>query len=147
MGRTAAAAVRACGHPLPVTHRAHQFSSILVTKRDFQAYYVVEPLFHGRHLRMDYRIRRRVAFSLVELLVVIGIIAALISVLLPTLARARNVSRSVACKARLEQLGAAVQMYLNQNKTHYPQAPAALGQSKRLSNHSGLPGTIREQFQ
>ncbi len=72
---------------------------------------------------MDYRIRRRVAFSLVELLVVIGIIAALISVLLPTLARARNVSRSVACKARLEQLGAAVQMYLNQNKTHYPQAP------------------------
>lgn len=73
---------------------------------------------------MYHRYQRRTAFSLVELLIVIGIIAALISVLLPTLAKARRLSRSVACKARLEQLGAAFQMYLNQNKTHYPQAPS-----------------------
>ena len=73
---------------------------------------------------MHYRNRRQKAFSLVELLVTLGIIAALISILLPTLAQARRMSRSVVCKARLEQLGAAMQMYLNQNKTRYPQAPA-----------------------
>lgn len=73
---------------------------------------------------MHYRNRRRSAFSLVELLVTLGIIAALISILLPALARARRTARSVSCKAKLEQLGAAMQMYLNQNKGHYPQAPA-----------------------
>jgi len=73
---------------------------------------------------MDCRTNRRRAFSLTELLVTLGLIAGLIALLMPALAKARKVSRSTVCKARLEQLGAAIQMYLNENKTHYPQAPA-----------------------
>jgi len=57
-------------------------------------------------------------FSLVELLVVIGIIAALIGILLPVLARARQMARSTTCLANLQQWGASFQMYVNNNRGH-----------------------------
>lgn len=64
----------------------------------------------------------RRAFSIVELLVVIGIIGILIGLLMPTLSRARQQSRTVACKAQLQSIGAAMQMYLNSNAGWYPAA-------------------------
>lgn len=64
----------------------------------------------------------RRAFSIVELLVVIGIIGILIGLLLPTFAKARQQSRAVACKAQLQNIGAAFQMYLNENAGWYPTA-------------------------
>jgi prepilin-type N-terminal cleavage/methylation domain-containing protein len=58
------------------------------------------------------------AFTLVELLVVIGIIAVLISILLPTLNRARNAAKVTQCLSNLRQAGMALQMYANENKDY-----------------------------
>src|SRR4051794_37928401 len=63
---------------------------------------------------------KRHAFSLVELLVVIGIIAILIGLLLPAIQRARLVARTTQCATQLRAVGQALAVYANNNQGYFP---------------------------
>jgi prepilin-type N-terminal cleavage/methylation domain-containing protein/prepilin-type processing-associated H-X9-DG protein len=64
--------------------------------------------------------KRNSAFTLVELLVVIGIIAVLIGILLPALSRAREQANRVKCESNIRQIMNGFVMYANENKGLLP---------------------------
>jgi prepilin-type N-terminal cleavage/methylation domain-containing protein/prepilin-type processing-associated H-X9-DG protein len=69
-----------------------------------------------------HRRRSLAGFTLVELLVVIGVIAILIAILLPALQRARTQSQMVACQSNVRQIVQATMMYLGDNRSTFPNA-------------------------
>src|SRR3954452_23617255 len=88
-----------------------------------------------RYLRRDPRRCSRGArgFTLVELLVVIGIIVILIALLLPAISSARDSANKINCATRLRQIGQWAAMYAGANRNFIP-----IGW---LSNDSYSPGT------
>ena len=89
-----------------------------------------------------FRSRDRGAFTLVELLVVIGIIAVLVAILLPALSRARLAAKEVVCESNLRQFGFALQMYVGQYNGALPQkGPDGSNQgSNSFSPKGGVKG-------
>ena len=75
---------------------------------------------------------RKLGFTLVELLVVIGIIALLISILLPALSKSRSAANEVKCQAQLKQVVTAMILHANDHKGFMP----LVGQIN-VSNASG----------
>ncbi|MEM9064339.1 MAG: prepilin-type N-terminal cleavage/methylation domain-containing protein [Planctomycetota bacterium] len=66
--------------------------------------------------------RRRSAFSLIELLVSISIIALLIGILLPTLGAARRAALGTGCLSNLKQIGLSLELYKEDNQRRFPEA-------------------------
>ena len=75
---------------------------------------------HERDIYTGCRSARRKAFTLVELLVVIGIIAVLISILLPVLSKARESANTLVCATHLREIGMACFTYAADNKGKLP---------------------------
>jgi len=83
------------------------------------------------------RLIKTKGFTLVELLVVIGIIALLIALLLPSLNRARETANRVKCASNLRQIGQAILLYSNENKGAYPRTAFSSGVVPLVPNVTG----------
>ncbi len=84
--------------------------------------------------------RRGIGFTLVELLVVIGIIALLISILLPALGAARESANAIKCASNLRAVGQGVANYVSENKGTIPAAVIFAGMQLNGGQQTGPQG-------
>jgi len=79
------------------------------------------------------------AFTRVEVLVVIGIIAVLIGILIPVVTRVQNSAKRTACASNLREIGNFFQMYLNENKMRVPR----VNPLPSMQNLNNSPSIVR----
>ena len=90
---------------------------------------------------MQLRASRTRGFTLVELLVVIGIIALLIGILLPALNKAREASKAATCLSNLRQINTAFVLFANEHKGFLPQIGSA-GTGSETFTINGTPTSM-----
>jgi prepilin-type processing-associated H-X9-DG protein/prepilin-type N-terminal cleavage/methylation domain-containing protein len=84
------------------------------------------------------------AFTLVELLVVIGIIALLVSILLPALQKARSAAETVHCASNMKQLAQGVIMYATDEHGFYPNNDAVFANPNNPAAYISFPWWTKE---
>ena len=85
-------------------------------------------------------VREERAFTLIELLIVMAVIAILASLLLPTLSRAKERAKTVACINNLKQIGIGIQLYVGDNNRYPPDmATNSVGHLVRFAGVIGGP--------
>jgi prepilin-type N-terminal cleavage/methylation domain-containing protein/prepilin-type processing-associated H-X9-DG protein len=88
-----------------------------------------------------HRVSATQAFTLVELLVVVSIIALLIALLLPALRKARDTAQLVVCSANQRQVGTAMQFYAMENNQQLPSSKLGLIQGGWATG-TGIMGVL-----
>jgi prepilin-type N-terminal cleavage/methylation domain-containing protein/prepilin-type processing-associated H-X9-DG protein len=97
---------------------------------------------------------RQIAFTLIEMLVVIAIMALLAGLLLPVLSKAKQAGRSTACLSNLRQIGISLQIYVQEHENRMPVMYDALlstnppvtnlaTMDRVLTNYLGNPRILR----
>ena len=88
----------------------------------------------------------RSCFTLVELLVVIGIIAVLISLLLPALGAARRSAQQLKCSAQLRTIGQALAMHANEHRGYLPLAGNIIPYLNSPNHPSDLADSTMQRY-
>jgi prepilin-type N-terminal cleavage/methylation domain-containing protein/prepilin-type processing-associated H-X9-DG protein len=102
---------------------------------------------NGIMARLNMNVKNKKAFTLVELLVVISIIASLFSILMPALSTARSHARTAICKSNVRQLILANTGYANENDNYYvPAAEDVNAQYGGLHRWHGARPTPNDAF-
>ena len=80
-------------------------------------------------------------FTLIELLIVIAIIGILVSLLMPSLTKAREAAKSAVCKSNLSQINKSLELYLNDNNGFYPKKKTNTGKYGWLGKTANITQT------